>query len=81
LFNIFVGDMGSEIECTLGKFVDEAKLSGVVNKLKGRDMIQMDLDRVERWAYTNFIQFNKAKCKVLHPCQSRFKYEYRLCDG
>lgn len=34
--------------------------------LKGRDVIQRHLDRVERRDCTNLMEFNKANSKVLH---------------
>ncbi|GAB0183487.1 cAMP-dependent protein kinase inhibitor alpha [Grus japonensis] len=63
LFNIFVGIMESGMECTFSKFADDTKLCGTVNMLEGRDAIQRDLDRLEKWARENHMKFNKANAR------------------
>uniref|UniRef100_A0A8B9FLZ1 Reverse transcriptase domain-containing protein n=1 Tax=Amazona collaria TaxID=241587 RepID=A0A8B9FLZ1_9PSIT len=78
LFNIFVGDTDSRIECALSKFADDTKLCGSVDKLEGRNAIQRDPDALVRWADANLMKFNHAKCKVLHLGQSNARHSYRL---
>lgn len=61
LFNIFISDNDSGIDCILRKFSHDTKLCGIVFSLEGRDAIQRNLDRLEEWSHANLMKFNRTK--------------------
>jgi len=63
LFNIFISDTDSGIECTLNKSADDTKLWSTCL----RDRLQSrDLDRLKQEAQVNLMRFNNSKHRVLH---------------
>ncbi|PKU39873.1 rna-directed dna polymerase from mobile element jockey-like [Limosa lapponica baueri] len=67
-----------EADCTLRKFADDTKLEGVPDTPQGFDVIQRDLNRLEKWADRYLAKFNKEKCKVLHLGRYNPMHQYML---
>uniref|UniRef100_A0A803T2T7 Reverse transcriptase domain-containing protein n=1 Tax=Anolis carolinensis TaxID=28377 RepID=A0A803T2T7_ANOCA len=80
LFNIFINDLDKGLEGTIIKFADDTKLGGTANTPEDRSRIQNDLDRLERWAETNKMKFNRDKCKILHFGRKNGMQRYRMGD-
>jgi len=56
LFNTFISDINSGIECALSKLADDAKLYGAIHKPEGSDTVQRDLDRFEQRAQVKLVR-------------------------
>ncbi|PKU42188.1 rna-directed dna polymerase from mobile element jockey-like [Limosa lapponica baueri] len=79
--NIFINDIDNAIQCTLRKFADDTKLSSAVDTLEERQVNQRNLDRLEKWGHANFMKFNKAKWKVLHPESGKYRLGDELIES
>ncbi|PKU47288.1 rna-directed dna polymerase from mobile element jockey-like [Limosa lapponica baueri] len=71
-------DLDDGAECTLSKFADDTKLGGGAHMPEGCAGIQRDLDRLEKCADRNLMQFKKGKCKVLHLGRNNPRHQYML---
>ncbi|GAB0199179.1 mitochondrial enolase superfamily member 1 [Grus japonensis] len=66
------------LEGVVSKFADDTKLGGAVDSIEGGEALQKDPDRLENWAITNCMRFNKGKCWILHLGRGNPGYTYRL---
>ncbi|GAB0176367.1 mitochondrial enolase superfamily member 1 [Grus japonensis] len=80
LFNVFINYLDVGLEGVVSKFVEDPKMGVAVDSIEGGEALQRDLDRLENWAITNCMRFNKGKCRILHLGKGNPGYTYRLGD-
>ncbi|KAJ7424336.1 rna-directed dna polymerase from mobile element jockey-like [Pitangus sulphuratus] len=78
LFNIFINYWELGLEGILIRFADDTKLGGAIDSLKVREGLQRDLDKLENWAITNHMKFNRGKGWILHLGWGNPDCSYRL---
>ena len=64
--NVFVNDLHAGLEDVLSKFADDTKLGGAVATAEGGENLQRHVDKLENWASTNHMKYNKNKGLILH---------------
>lgn len=67
--------MDSGIKC---KLAGDTELCGAAEVLEGRDAVQRDLDRPEKWVHMNLIEFSKSK--VLYLGHDNLKHYLRWVE-
>ncbi|PKU48942.1 rna-directed dna polymerase from mobile element jockey-like [Limosa lapponica baueri] len=61
-------------------FADDTKLSSTVDMPEGQNVIQRDLDKIEKWVRMNIMKLNNSICRVLHLGWGNPWYQYKLGD-
>lgn len=59
LFSVLVNDLHSGIEGNFSTFATDTRLCGTADTMEGRDAIQEDLDRFEKWTFGKYMKFKK----------------------
>jgi len=61
-----VNDLHAGLQAVSSKFADDTKLGGAVASTEGEEDLQSDVDKLENWASTNHMKYNKNNCLILH---------------
>ena len=79
LFLMFINDMEDDVhQSRVLTFADETKLYTEVTKEVSIEQLQEDLDKCTVWAKHWMMEFNVAKCKVLHAGRTNRMKEYTM---
>ena len=86
LFLIFINDLPKCTACPVCLFADDSKIycrvprgNKVLPELEGsHELLQKDLNELQKWADKWKMSFNVNKCKIMHLGYDNGKHEYNL---
>ena len=80
LFIIFVNAIENNIDSKILKFADDVKLVRVIEGKHDQEVFQSDLNMLVKWSKDWQMEFNLAKCKILHTGRVDSEIVYEM-DG
>jgi len=78
LFLLFIDDIDDGVNSFIKKFADDTKVFREVNNLRDSNNLQEDLNGLNEWAQKWLMEFNVAKCKVMHMGSKNCQLGYNL---
>ena len=71
LFLIYINDLPMNVKSKLRLFADDTALYLTISTSSQSEILQNDLDNLERWSHKWDMEFNPSKCKVIHITRSK----------
>ena len=71
LFLLYINDLPENIKFQVRLFADDTAVYLTVSNLHDRQVLQSDLESLQRWERTWDMEFNPSKCQVLHIARSK----------
>ena len=81
LFLIYINDIDQAINCVstlMKKFADDTKIASVTNTLEQCQLLQEQIDALQKWAEIWQMSFNLDKCVVMHIGQRNNNHLYTM---
>ena len=71
LFLLYINDLPETIQSEVRLFADDTAVYLTVSNLQDSQVLQSDLESLQRWERTWDMEFNPNKCQVLHITRSK----------
>ena len=78
LIIIYINDFENEIGSNILKFADDTQMFRRVESQEDRHKLQVDLNKLVKWADKRQMLFNNDRCKCLHIGQANAKMNYLM---
>ena len=78
LFTVYVKDIDDWIRAFLRKFADDTKIAQIIRNSADAERFQADINRLAEWAKEWTMEFNVAKCKVMHLGRNNPRFQYTM---
>jgi len=71
LFLMYINDLPMNVKSKVRLFADDTVLYLTISTFSQSEILQKDLDNLERWSHKWDMKFNFSKCQVIHITRSK----------